>query len=98
MRIGRSTSTAGKTQVVVLTADKGFEDQVRLTFGASEQIVLRVITGTLAGMDGDLDLEGATVAVVDLDASRAGRNAGARAPDGARRHLAAGRRAHPGFR
>ncbi len=70
MRIGRSNNPAGKTQVVVLTADAGFEEQVRLTFGGSEQIVLRVISGTLAGIEGDLALEGATVAVVDLDASR----------------------------
>jgi pilus assembly protein CpaE len=70
MRIGRSNNSAGKTQVVVLTADAGFEEQARLTFGASEQIVLRVISGTLAGIEGDLALEGATVAVVDLDAAR----------------------------
>ena len=70
MRIGRSNNPAGKTQVVVLTADAGFEEQVRLTFGASEQIVLRVVSGTLAGMESNLALEGATVAVVDLDAGR----------------------------
>ena len=41
MRIGRSNSPAKKTQVVVLTADAAFEEQARLTFGASEQIELR---------------------------------------------------------
>jgi pilus assembly protein CpaE len=70
MRIGRS-STAGKTQVVVLTADAGFEQQARATFGASERIALRVVPGALAAVAGELDLEGATVAVIDLDAGKA---------------------------
>src|ERR1700716_1938488 len=68
MRIGRSSSPASKTQVVVLTADQAFEEQTRATFGASEQIMLRVVSGTLANIDGDLDIEGATVVVIDLDA------------------------------
>jgi pilus assembly protein CpaE len=68
MRIGRSSSPASKTQVVVLTADQAFEEQTRATFGASEQIMLRVVPGTLADIDGDLDVEGATVVVIDLDA------------------------------
>jgi pilus assembly protein CpaE len=68
MRIGRSSSPASKTQVVVLTADQAFEEQTRATFGASEQIMLRVVSGTLANIDGDLDVEGATVVVIDLDA------------------------------
>ena len=46
MRIGR-TSSSGKTHVVVLTADPGFEQQVRLTFGASQQIALTVVSGTI---------------------------------------------------
>jgi pilus assembly protein CpaE len=68
MRIGRSSSPASKTQVVVLTADQAFEEQTRATFGASEQIMLRVVSGTLSDIDGDLDVEGATVVVIDLDA------------------------------
>src|SRR5215470_11098145 len=72
MRIGRSNSAAGNTQVVVLTADAGFEKQARQTFGASDQIVLRMVSGALAAVGGQLDLEGATVAVIDLDAGRAG--------------------------
>jgi pilus assembly protein CpaE len=71
MRIGRSNSVASKTQVVVLTADAGFEEQARQTFGASDQIVLRMVSGALAAVDGEFDLDGATVAVVDLDAGRA---------------------------
>jgi pilus assembly protein CpaE len=70
MRIGRSTSAAGKTQVVVLTADYGFEAQARQTFGASDQIVLRMVSGSLAAINGEFDLTGATVAVIDLDAGR----------------------------
>ena len=70
MRIGRSNSPAKKTQVVVLTADAGFEEQARLTFGASEQIELRVVSGALATMGEIFDVAGATVAVVDLDAGR----------------------------
>src|SRR5215212_6818362 len=71
MRIGRSSSSAGKTQVVVLTADSGFEEQARLTFGASEQIALTVISGTLSDLEGKFDVEQATVAVIDLDAANA---------------------------
>ena len=70
MKIGRSNSAAGKTHVVVLAADSGFEEQARATFGASYQIALRLLSGTLAASDGVLDLEGATVAVIDLDAAR----------------------------
>ena len=40
MRMSRSSSSAAKTEVVVLTADKSFEAQARETFGASDQIVL----------------------------------------------------------
>jgi pilus assembly protein CpaE len=71
MRIGRTNTASGKTQVVVLTADAGFEEQARQTFGASDQIVLKVVSGTLAGLDGEFDLGGATVAVIDLDATQA---------------------------
>ena len=57
--------------MVVVTADSGFEALVRSTFGASEQIALRVITGTLAAVEGDIEAEAATatVAVIDLDAA-----------------------------
>jgi pilus assembly protein CpaE len=70
MRIGRSNSPAGKTQVVVLTADAGFADQARLTFGASEQIALTLVSGMLSDVEGKFELEGATVAVIDLDAGQ----------------------------
>src|SRR6187200_3523100 len=69
MRIGRSSSPAGTTHVVVLTADSGFEQQVRQTFGASPQIVLTVVSGTIDGDADTLPLDHATVAVVDFDAA-----------------------------
>jgi len=70
MRIGRPNSPAKKTQVVVLTADAAFEEQARLTFGASEQIELRVVSGSLAAIDEGFEVEGATVVVIDLNASQ----------------------------
>jgi pilus assembly protein CpaE len=70
MRIGRSNSAASKTQVVVLTADSAFEEQARVTFGASDQIALRIVSGTLAAIDSEFDVEGATVVVIDLDAGQ----------------------------
>ena len=70
MRIGRPNSPADKTQVVVLTADAGFERQARQTFGASDQIALRVVSGALSAVDAGLDVAGATVVVVDLDANQ----------------------------
>jgi pilus assembly protein CpaE len=72
MRIGRSSSPTDKTQVVVLTADPGFSEQVRATFGASEQIGLTVIDGTPATAEGTINFADATVAVIDLDATQAG--------------------------
>ena len=70
MRMSRSSSSAAKTEVVVLTADKSFESQARETFGASDQIVLRVVSGALSGLETELDMAGATVAVIDLDAAQ----------------------------
>jgi pilus assembly protein CpaE len=70
MRIGRPTSPTSKTRVVVLTADPGFEEAVRATFSAGAQIDLKVINGALSDHAQGLDLEGATVCVIDLDAAR----------------------------
>ncbi len=64
------TVQRSKTQVVVLTADAAFEEQARATFGASAQIELRVVSGTLAAIDEGFELEGATVVVIDLDAGQ----------------------------
>jgi len=70
MRTGQSNGSTSKTQVVVLTADAGFGDQARATFGASDQIELKVVPGSLAASEDQLDLEGATVVVIDLDAAK----------------------------
>ena len=70
MRIGRPNSSANAAQVVVLTADPGFHEQARATFGASDQIGLRVVSGMLSAVAGNFNVEGATVVVVDLDAGR----------------------------
>jgi len=68
MAIGRTSSETGQTQVVVVTADPAFAELARSTFGTSPQIALRVISGTLAAVEGDIDAPSATVAVIDLDA------------------------------
>jgi pilus assembly protein CpaE len=54
-------------RVVVLTADAGFEESVRATFGASAQIGLEVIKGALADCADKLDIADATVVVADID-------------------------------
>jgi pilus assembly protein CpaE len=59
----------GKTQVVVLTADPAFEEQARTTFGASPQIALSVVSGTIDFAGDTLSVANASVAVIDLDAS-----------------------------
>ena len=66
MRIGRSASPGVQTRVVVVTADAAFEDSVRTTFGASTQIELDVVKGTLSDQD-HIDVDGASVIVADLD-------------------------------
>jgi pilus assembly protein CpaE len=68
MPAGRPTAPAVQTKVVVLTADDGFEQSVRATFGASPQIGLDVVKGKLSDSEGGIDLAGATVVVVDIDA------------------------------
>lgn len=67
MRSGRDPKSKA-TRVVVLTADPVFDASVRATFSASSAIDLVLVGGTLATQSDDLDLTGATVAVVDLDA------------------------------
>jgi pilus assembly protein CpaE len=70
MRIGRSSSS-NNTRVVVLTADPEFDRSARSTFGASSAIDLKIISGRVADLGNSLDINGATVVVVDLDANRA---------------------------
>ena len=80
MKVGRSGTAAvktkvgksqtGRTQVVVLTGDAEFEQEVRQTFASSDQIVLRLVRGVLSAMETDSDVAGATVVVVDLQANQ----------------------------
>ena len=75
MRIGRSNRPAGKTQVVVLTADAGFEEQARATFGASHaDRADRGLRHDRRRRRVRSSLDDATVAVIDLDAVDAGRD------------------------
>ena len=70
MLMTRSTSAAVKTGIAMLTADPVFEQSVRSTFGASPQINLHLISGTLVNAGDLIDIEGASVVVIDLDAGR----------------------------
>jgi pilus assembly protein CpaE len=56
--------------IAVVTADPGFEQAVRSTFGASGAIELRVISGTVATVT-ELYGGDVTVVIVDLDATKA---------------------------
>ena len=69
MLITRPTSSEAKTAIVLLTADGIFEQSVRAIFSTSPQIDLHVTSGMIAS-GGDLcDVDGATVVVIDLDAT-----------------------------
>ncbi len=67
MRIGRSKNPTGEITLVVLTADDAFEASVRAAFSTSAQIGLAVVKTKLSDRD-DIDLDGATVVIADLDA------------------------------
>jgi len=56
-----------QARVVVLTADAALEETVRSAFGASAQIGLDVVQARLSDRD-QIDAEGATVIVADVDA------------------------------
>jgi DNA-binding NarL/FixJ family response regulator len=58
-----------RTSVAVLTADPAFEQSLRATFGASGQIDLRVVSGSISTV-AEFAIEGATVVIVDLDTGR----------------------------
>jgi pilus assembly protein CpaE len=72
MRIGRPGSAAGKTKVLVLTADAAFAEQARAAFGASQQFAVNVVPGSIDLAGDTLALDDVTVAVVDLDAAKPG--------------------------
>jgi pilus assembly protein CpaE len=70
MRIGR-TAESNRTRVVVLTPDAEFDRSARAIFGTSSQIDLAVVSGRLAEIGDTLDVTGASVVVVDINAERA---------------------------
>jgi pilus assembly protein CpaE len=70
MRIGRSPSIS-RSKVTIVTPDTAFEHAVREIFGASRAIDLAVLPGTLVDQADTVDLEGASVAVADVDAANA---------------------------
>jgi pilus assembly protein CpaE len=59
------------TSVLVVTADPAFEAAMRATFGASNAIDLKIVAGSLAAHADTLDVDRATVLVVDFDAAAA---------------------------
>jgi len=70
MRIGGGANLK-QTRVVMLTADEEFDRSARATFGASDAIDLVMVAGRAVEQADKLDVEGAAVVVVDLDANRA---------------------------
>ncbi|MES1155682.1 MAG: hypothetical protein ABUL48_04560, partial [Pseudorhodoplanes sp.] len=67
MRLTRPAKNNSQTCVAVLTADAEFEQSVRSIFASSPQIELRVVSDKLAAGGDELNIEGVTVVVIDLD-------------------------------
>ena len=72
MKIGRTNAGANAIRVVALTADPGFGEELQAAFAADAQTALMLIPGNLAALEGQLDLEGTGVVVIDLDAAQPG--------------------------
>lgn len=68
--MAKVSGAANRTSVVVLTADSAFEQSLRATFGASGQIELRLVSGSISTA-ADFAPGEATVVIIDLDTSRA---------------------------
>ena len=66
----RVSGAANRTSVAVLTADSEFEQSLRAIFGGSGQIELRIVSGSISTA-ADFAPGDATVAIIDLDTSRA---------------------------
>lgn len=64
------TPSSNTTRVVILTADTEFDRSARAAFGASNAIELIMVSGRLAELGDTLEVAGAAVVVVDLDAGR----------------------------
>lgn len=63
-------TSAGKTRVVLLTPDEAFASGARATFGASNAVELVVTADTIVASADIIDGDGATIVVVDLDATQ----------------------------
>jgi pilus assembly protein CpaE len=72
MKIGRTNAAANAIRVIALTADAGFGAELQSAFAADVQTALTLMPGTLTALEGQLDLEGAGVVVIDLDAAQPG--------------------------
>jgi pilus assembly protein CpaE len=70
MADGPQTPASRGVRIVAITADAEFERMLRATFGRNAQIDLAVIAGAVGGTEERLPVEGATVLLVDLDATR----------------------------
>ena len=57
-------------RIVAITADEAFDQVLRATFGRSPQVDLVVLSGAVGGTEEKVPAEGATVLLVDVDASR----------------------------
>jgi pilus assembly protein CpaE len=68
MRFGRKKPTTNKTRVVLLTADDVLAQAAQDTFGAGSPFDLAAVPGTLA-TTAKFDTEGASIVVVDIDAT-----------------------------
>ena len=69
MRMTRSSGTANRTGVAVLTADPAFEQSMQSTFGGNAQIDLRIVAGSVGEAGDHFDTKDMTVAIVDCDAA-----------------------------
>src|ERR1044072_8913236 len=63
----RETSEVAKTRVVAQCRDGDFERLLRSTFGADAKIELTLAAGVFADTVRKLDMNGATVAIFDVD-------------------------------
>jgi pilus assembly protein CpaE len=68
MRFGRKKVTVNKSRVMMLSADGAFAQSAQDAFSAHPQIDLAIVPGTLSTM-ATVDVAGAAVVVVDIDAA-----------------------------
>jgi pilus assembly protein CpaE len=68
---GPQTPASRGVRIVAITSDAEFEQLLRATFARNAQIDLAVVAGAVGGTEEKLPVGGATVLLVDLDATRA---------------------------